>query len=603
MYHIKNRQLLWLPILLSKDRLLKCVLKHKDERCGGMKKKKIEQIISIFAIIGIMGLSACGNSDVSENGSSQAAIEGSTELTNELPKGDAAQEGSMLLEAFSYEYEQDLNIIDDNYRNFYEIFVYSFYDSDGDGIGDLKGVVQKLDYIRDMGFNGIWLMPIMQSPTYHKYDVTDYYTIDAQYGTVEDFQTLVEECHKRDINIVIDFVINHSSSQHTWFREACAYLKQLPEGQEPDLTECPYVEYYHFSKEQVNSDYYQVDGSDWYYEGVFWSEMPDLNLGSMVLRTELEDISKFWIDMGVDGFRMDAAMHFEETDINFNTEVLDWLYSFCKGINSDFYMVSEVWASRSTIAEYYASNTPSMFNFDVADAEGKLIKAARGNYKASSFVESMVSYQKEYAENNPKYIDAPFLTNHDMGRVANCLMKNADDMKMACGLLMTMNGSPFVYYGEEIGMSSSGKKDENKRLPMIWSDSDTTGMTEGPADADKDIVSAFAGVTQQMEDPYSILNYYKRAIRLRNENPEIARGQIEIVEELTEGNQAAITKQYEGSMIGIVYNTSDEDISVNLSGTALEKLSIRGYLTKNGEIIELKEDMLSMPAQSICILK
>lgn len=550
----------------------------------------MKQVISIFTMAMAMGLSACGNSndaDMPNDSSSQAVVEENTKLA----------------EPFSYEYEQDLNIIDDNYRNFYEIFVYSFYDSDGNGIGDLKGVVQKLDYIQDMGFNGIWLMPIMQSPTYHKYDVIDYYTIDEQYGTIEDFQTLVEECHKRDINVVIDFVINHSSSQHTWFQEACTYLGQLPEGKEPDLAECPYVGYYHFSKEQVNSDYYQVNGSDWYYEGVFWSEMPDLNLGNMELRTELEDISRFWLDMGVDGFRMDAAMHFEEADIPFNTEVLDWLYSFCKGINPDFYMVSEVWAGGSTIAEYYASNTPSMFNFDVADAEGKLIRAARGNFKASAFVQSMVGYQNDYAVQNPEYIDAPFLTNHDMGRVANCLMKNADDMKMACGLLMTMNGSPFVYYGEEIGMSSSGKKDENKRLPMIWSDSDTTGMAKGPADADKDIVSAFAGVEQQLEDPYSILNYYKRAIRLRNENPEIARGQIEIVEELTEGNQAAITKSYAGSMIGIVYNTSDEEISVNLSGTVLEKLPIRGYLTKNGEVVERKEDTLSMPAQSICILK
>ena len=560
----------------------------------------------VMAAIMAVQLCACGNAQKSGLQETEISNVPTQETSNVVEDTSGEGEGENRTEntdVIEYDYEQELNIIDDNYRNFYEIFVYSFYDSDGDGIGDLKGVVQKLDYIQDMGFNGIWLMPIMQSPTYHKYDVVDYYAIDEQYGTVEDFQTLVEECHKRDINIVIDFVINHSSSQHTWFQEACAYLKQLPEGQEPDLTECPYVDYYHFSKEQVNSDYYQVSGSDWYYEGVFWSEMPDLNLGSMVLRTELEDISRFWIDMGVDGFRMDAAMHFEETDIAFNTEALDWLYSFCKGINPDFYMVSEVWASRSMIAEYYASNTPSMFNFDVADAEGKLIKAARGNYKASSFVESMVSYQKEYAEKNPEYIDAPFLTNHDMGRVANCLMKNADDMKMACGLLMTMNGSPFVYYGEEIGMSSSGQKDENKRLPMIWSDTDTTGMTKGPADADKDIVSAFAGVEQQMEDPYSILNYYKRAVRLRNENPEIARGQIEIVEELTEGKQAAITKSYEGSMIGIVYNTSDEEISVNLSGTVLENLSIRGYLTKNGEVVGLNGNMLSMPAQSICILK
>ena len=190
-----------------------------------------------------------------------------------------------------------------------------------------------------------------------------------------------------------------------------------------------------------------------------------------------------------------------------------------------------------------------------------------------------------------------------MGRVANSLMKDANDMKMACGLLMTMNGSPFVYYGEEIGMSSSGKKDENKRLPMIWSDTDTTGMTNGPVDADRDIVSAFAGVEQQQKDPYSILNYYKRAVRLRNENPEIARGEIEIVEELTEGNQAVITKTYEDSTIAIAYNTSDEVIAISLEETMLADMELYGYLTLNGEVVELNTGVLSMPAQSICVLR
>lgn len=565
-----------------------------------------------MAVVMAVQLCACGNtqkSDLQEtettNGVEQEAsgvMESSSgeERTETTGTIDAAA-GSA--DAIVYDYEQELNIIDDNYRNYYEIFVYSFYDSDGDGIGDLNGVTQKLDYIEDMGFNGIWLMPIMQSPTYHKYDVIDYYSIDEEYGTVEDFQKLVEECHKRDINIIIDFVINHTSSENQWFVDACEYLKTLPEGQEPDLAACPYVDYYHFTREQVNGDYYQIEGSGWYYEGVFWSGMPDLNLASDALRTELEDISRFWIDMGVDGFRMDAAMHFEENDITFNTETLNWLYSFCKGLNPDFYMVSEVWASGTVIADYYASGTPSMFNFDAADAEGKLIKAARGNYKAASFVGSMVGYQTDYAAENPDFIDAPFITNHDMGRVANALMKDANDMKMACGLLMTMNGSPFVYYGEEIGMSSSGKKDENKRLPMVWSDTDATGMTKGPADADKDIAFAFEGVGQQLEDPYSILNYYKRAVRLRNENPEIARGEIEIVETLTEGHQAAITKTYGDSVIGIVYNTSDEASTVELAGTVLADMAIRGYLTLNGEVVELADGVLSMPAQSVCVLK
>ena len=169
---------------------------------------------------------------------------------------------------------------------------------------------------------------------------------------------------------------------------------------------------------------------------------------------------------------------------------------------------------------------------------------------------------------------------------------------------MMMSGSPFVYYGEEIGMASLGSKDENKRLPMIWSsDASVKGMTAGPSDADEGITSAFEAVDKQLKDKNSILNYYKRALRLRNENPEIARGVIELVDSLCDGNQAAITKSYNGSTIGIVYNTSDDEISVNIAGTVLSDMGIRGYLTLNNEKITLKDGILVMPSQSICILK
>lgn len=501
-----------------------------------------------------------------------------------------------------YPYEQELQIVDDNYRNYYEIFVYSFYDSDGDGIGDLNGVTQKLDYIQDMGFNGIWLMPVFQSTTYHKYDITDYMQIDSEYGSTEDMQNLIEECHKRGIRIILDFVMNHTSSQHLWFTQACEYLEQLPQGAEPDEQECPYVGYYHFANEQ-KQDYYQVKNTDWYYEGVFWSEMPDLNLENEQLRAELEQIASYWIGMGIDGFRMDAAMHFEENDATTNTEILNWLYEYCLSQNPDFYMVSEVWANEATVADYYASGTPSMFNFDLADKEGKLIKAARGTYKAANLVQSMLKYQTDFAAKNPDYIDAPFITNHDMGRVANALRNDPDDLKMAGGLLMTLSGNPFVYYGEEIGMSSAGTKDENKRLPFIWSDTDTAGMTKGPKDADAGITSSFAGIEEQQADLDSILNYYKRALRLRNENPELARGTIEAVETLCDGHQAVITKTWEDSTIAVVYNTSDEAIEVNLAGSAIDSMAIRGYLTLHGEAIILENGVLTMPAQSICIMK
>ncbi len=531
-------------------------------------------------------LTACNNTTTTVN---------NTDVTTTADGSEAVQSG--------YAYEQELNIIDDNYRNYYEIFVYSFYDSDGDGIGDLNGVTEKLDYIADMGFNGIWLMPIMPSTTYHKYDVLDYYDVDEQYGTIDDFKKLVEECDKRGIKLIIDLVMNHSSSKHTWFTQACDYLKTLPEGAEPDSTVCPYVDYYHFSTKQETTGWYKVAGSNYYYEGVFWSEMPDLNLESDAVRQEFENIAKFWIDLGVDGFRMDAVMHFSETDKQFNIDTISWFYDYCLSLDPDFYMVSEVWASQATIESYYASSIPSYFDFAFADSEGTLIKAGRGGTKATTFVEKMYSCQEAYSAMNPDYIDAPFITNHDMGRVANALINNEQNLKMTAGLLLTMNGSPFVYYGEEIGMKSSGTKDENKRLPMIWSKTDLTGVTDGPKDADDGIESAFPGVDEQLEDEYSILNYYKRGIRLRNENPEIARGEIKVIESLCDGHQAAITKTWEGSTIGIVYNTDDVEITVDLTGSELEAMGIRGYLTTNGEVITLTDGKLVMPAKSICILK
>lgn len=553
-----------------------------------MKKRLLS--LGLVAAMSLSVFTACNDTADTSSSSTNATEETTT------AGGSVAEDG--------YAYVQDLNIIDDNYRNYYEIFVYSFYDSDGNGIGDINGVTQKLDYIEDMGCNGIWLMPIMPSNTYHKYDVKDYYGIDPQYGTIEDFKKLADECEKRDIKLIIDFVINHSSSQHEWFKEATKYLRELPAGATPSAEECKYYDYYNFSTTKANNTWFKVSNSNYYYEGSFWDQMPDLNLQSPELRKELEDTAKFWIeDMGVDGFRMDAVMHFDEVNTQLNVDTIDWFYNYCLTLDPEFYMVSEVWADQSKIAEYYKSDTPSYFNFSLAGPEGTLISAGRGTTTASVFVNQLISCQESYSANKPDYIDAPFITNHDMGRVANALASNPAKLKMTAGLLLTMNGSPFVYYGEEIGMKSSGDKDENKRLPMVWSKTDATGMTKGPSAADKGIESSFDGVDAQLEDDLSLLNYYKRAIRIRNENPEIARGTIKAVESLCEKHQAAITKTWNGSTIGIVYNTSSEEITVDISGTDLEKMGIRGYLTTNGEVVTLKEGKLVMPPRSICILK
>lgn len=496
-----------------------------------------------------------------------------------------------------------LNIIDDNYRNYYEIFVGSFYDSDGDGMGDLKGVEEKLDYISDLGCNGIWLMPIMPSPTYHKYDTTDYEAVDEAYGSADDFKELASACHEKGIRLIIDVAMNHSSSQHPWFTQACEYLAGLKAGEKPDDTVCPYVDYYHFSDKQEGTTYYAVPGSsNWWYEGSFWSEMPDLNLKSPAVQKEFEEVADYWIDLGVDGFRMDAAMHYEENATNANCDILNKLYTYCKEKNPQFYMVSEVWASENVIADYYASGTPSMFNFDAGTAKGALVNAVRKGDPVS-LVNSMLKYQNDFSQKNPDYIDAPFLSNHDMARIANTLVNDPDKIKTAAGLLMTMNGSPFVYYGEEIGMNSSGTKDENKRIPMVWSKTDTTGMTKGPADMDAGIESPFPAEDEQEQDKDSILSYYKNALRLRNQNPEIARGTIEKVESLCKDSQAAITKTYQDSTIGIVYNLGEGNGTVDLKKTALENMNLEGSLTLKEETVQLKDGKLEMPACSIAVLK
>ncbi len=519
--------------------------------------------------------------------------------------------------------QQGLNIPNDNYRTYYEVFVYSFCDSDGNEVGDLKGLTDRLDYIADMGFNGIWLMPIFPSPTYHKYDTTDYMAIDEQYGSIEDFDAMIEKAHSLGINVIIDVAINHTSSQHKWFTEATKYLRSLKEGEEPDQNECPYVGYYHFSNESGGKNWYRVSGVDWFYEGLFWDQMPDLDLSNEKLWGELTAMCDFWIDHGVDGFRMDAPLHYEENDNEFNKSVLNRLYDYCVSKKPDFYMVSEVWSGETTIADYYASKTPSMFNFDIAQAEGKLIRAGNGKYSAEKLVGEMIKYQEDFGAEYSDYIDAPFLTNHDMPRVANALNNNEEALKRAAGLLLTSSGSPFVYYGEEIGMCSKGTKDENKRLPLVWSsEKEAEGTTRKPSGADMGITSAFPGIMEQMKDDDSLLNYYRRAIRLRNENPELARGYITVVNELTDGDIAVIVKAWNDGVIAVAYNTSDEEISVDLSKAGImyvrqndgklsdaaeakiPEMQLYGYLTVNAkEKVTLKNGIITIPAGAIAVLK
>lgn len=523
--------------------------------------------------------------------------------------------------------ERPLNVLDDKYRTFYEIFVYSFYDSDGDGIGDLQGVIQKLDYLNDgddstdtdLGVNGIWLMPVMPSTTYHKYDTTDYLDIDPEYGNLADMEQLIAECHERGINVIMDLAMNHSSDKHTWFLQASNYLKQLPEGKEPSVEECPYLDYYHFSKE-AKSGYAPVIGTDsWYYEAQFWSGMPDLNLGSEAVRKEFEQIARFWLDKGVDGFRLDAVKEYVTGSVSENVEILSWFQEAVKAMSPEAYLVCECFADRVTYSQYYAGGVDSMFAFEFANNSGVIANVVNGRQKASSYGKALVEaaeLHKGYYEN---YIDAPFYTNHDMGRSAGYYAgeNSAAQTKMAQALNLLMSGNVFLYYGEELGMKGAGK-DENKRAPMYWSKNpEITGMCNGPKDMD-DVKMKFDSLEEQVVDPASVYNYVKDVIRLRNQNPEIARGEVRFLELVSTDTVCVISKEYEGETILLVFNISAEPATVDLSsvylgdenaavvsdtaGILVNDMDIIGELLTGEEAIVREDAVFQMPAYSVVVL-
>ena len=508
-----------------------------------------------------------------------------------------------------------LNIIDDKYRNFYEIFLYSYYDSNGDGIGDIQGLISKLDYLNDgddttdsdLGVNGIWLMPVAQSTTYHKYDVVDYMSIDTEYGTLDDFKQLVDECHARGINVIIDMVINHSSSQNDWFLQATDYIKGL-NGKEPSVEECPYFDYYNFTKEKVGNIHCQVGDTDWYYEAQFWSEMPDINLESDLVREEFAKITQFWFDLGVDGFRLDAVGEYYSGQTGRSVEVLTWFNDMVKQQKKDAYLVGEAWDVLETYSQFYASGIDSMFNFDYATHTGIIANTVKkvNGCNAAVFGKRLENLTADFSQYNENYIDAPFYTNHDTGRSAGYYSGDYSpaQTKIAGAMNLFMSGASFIYYGEELGMKGAGK-DENKRAGMLWYEDKTTeGMCKGPENMDK-IKMKYGSLEEQQNDPDSIYNYYKKVIRYKNAYPEIARGTVDFIEEISTEDICVITKQYNEEFITIVYNISENVNEVNLAESALADLGLEicgTLLTCDGEIV-LEDNKIQMQPYSVVLLR
>lgn len=414
---------------------------------------------------------------------------------------------------------------------FYEIFVRSFADSKtgplaNDGIGDFEGLIDKLDYLKELGIGGLWLMPITDSPSYHGYDTTDYKKIEPDYGTNEDFKRFMAECKKRNIKVVIDLVLNHCSSDHPWFKDAAkgpgsehrdwfVWVDAKPDWKGPWSGNV-----WHRSRTPGQKDFYY---------GLFNHDMPDLNFRSPKVTAAMHDVAKFWLtEMGVDGFRLDAVRHLVEVgQVQENTpETHAWLKEFqdyCKSVKPDCFTVGEIWASTRDIAGYINSGEmDSAFEFEL---EGKLIEAVKSG-KAKPLVDAMQASWLSF----PPGAYSTFLTNHDQGRIMTALKGDAFKARTAASILLTMPGIPFLYYGEEIGMTGD-KPDPKIRTPMQWTAGDKVGFTAGTPWQKPNADAATANVESQTAIEGSLLNTYKKLIAIRNNSVALRSGRVQFIDQ------------------------------------------------------------------------
>ncbi|MFL5581264.1 MAG: alpha-amylase family glycosyl hydrolase [Gemmatimonadaceae bacterium] len=446
----------------------------------------------------------------------------------------------------------------------YEVFVRSFQDSNGDGIGDLNGLTSRLDYIndgdslvaRDLGARCIWLMPVAESPSYHGYDATNYYKVEPDYGTNDDFRRMVAEAHRRGIRVLVDMVLNHASSDHPYFRAALSD------------TASPYRSWFRFSPTKPDEKgpwgqevWHKSPLRDEWYYGIFWSGMPDLNYETPAVREEARKVARFWLDsMGVDGFRLDAVPYLVEEGTRLagtpgTHEVLREYGQYVHSVRPDAFTVGEVWDSVGAMLPYYPNELDSYFAFEVAD---RIVEAVRSG-SARGLLAPTLRLQREV----PHQRWSPFVRNHDQTRTRTELGGDMRRARLAAILLLTQPGIPFVYYGEEIGMTGD-KPDERLRTPMQWGPDSLGGFTTGRAWEAAQPDSQSVTVWAQTRDGSSLLSLYQQLIHLRAVYPELGSGTLVPVA-ASEGAVAAYLRRSGDNAVLVV---------VNLGGEALEGVSL-----------------------------
>ena len=414
----------------------------------------------------------------------------------------------------------------------YEIFVRSFADSSGDGIGDLGGVISHFDYLNDgkpggddLGVGLLWLMPVMPSPSYHGYDVSDYDSIAKDYGSLADLDALLKLAHSRGVKVVLDFVANHTSSQPPWFAAS--------------------------SKGTANADWYvwrttaaeagwkqpwagggkvwHKSGNRWYY-GVFSSGMPDLNLTAPAVTQALQASAKLWLDRGVDGFRLDAVRYLVETGPGAGQQdtaaTLQWWQDFSAFVAKTkpaTLLIGEAWASNAIASKYHGAGNGLPMTFDF-DAQSALLAAAQ-----SGLADGIAAVAcGEDGAFPAGYARGTLLANHDMLRWPSQVTDPAE-RKAAIAALFLLPGTPFLYYGEEVAAENGpGGDDVAKRLPMAWDGTAQGGFTTGTPWAEFGPNQLIANVKSQLADAGSHLRWVQKLIALRSAHPALQTGALQL---------------------------------------------------------------------------
>lgn len=489
--------------------------------------------------------------------------------------------------------------VDGNARVYYQIFVGSFSDSNGDGTGDLRGIIDRFDYLNDgdpnsgvsLGIEGIWLSPIFDSPTYHKYDVIDYYKIDPDFGTEADLNELIELCRQRDVQVILDLVLNHTSKSHVWFQK----FVNAHKDNDPDN---PYYDYYTYSDKPIpGRSFSKIAGTNHYYECNFSTDMPELNYDNEAVRQAMLDVGKYYLELGVDGFRFDAAKYIYYGEESRNADFWAWYMAELRAIKPDIYTVAEVWDSDSATFPYFAST--NCFNFTMSQTSGMIARTAGGG-NVNDFTAYVESYLSHIHEQNPNAMMAPFIANHDMDRAAGFLPFINGRGKMAANLNLLLPGTPYIYYGEEIGLKGSrgsANTDANRRLAMLWGDGDPV---RNPIGTTYNSPQNNGTVADQKPDGNSIYNYYKKVITVRKANPEIAYGSFSALE-FSGTKVGGFVSTYEGKSVAVIHNTTLDEKTVVLS--TVTDLSFAAITAVLGQGATLEGTTLTLSPQTSVVLR